>query len=357
MSKNSAEPTRLDLDFFQKSLMENIALLLPYKQVDWVKGVINFLETYSVSDKIESKTSGTTGEPKVIVHTKKQLQKSAQDTLDYFSLKPNDAVVSPLSVNFIAGKMMLVRAIQGQLKLTLLKPKSNPILFVSDLESYQFCPMVPLQIAEIIRAGKISELKRLGILLIGGGEINSEVLAVLKREKIVAFASFGMTETMTHFALKQLSPIAAETYACLPGYEVSTDSDSCLVVNHKSLYEQPITTRDVVLVKSSKEFIWLGRADNRINSGGIKIFPEQLEQKIRSKLPELPPFIISCEPDARLGERVIFCSELGAALPINLEQIIELAVDKYEKPAAYYKVRAFHYTSTGKLIRNRLDFV
>ena len=343
--------TRLDLDFSKYSINQIIEKHRGHLELEWQNDVLNFLENYYKNDSFDCFTSGSTGIPKKNTFSKAQMQYSANSTLKYFNLQKGDSVFLSLSVNFIAGKMMLVRAIEGKLKLTVVRASSNPLQYIQKDEHFKFTPLVPMQLFELLKSK--SDIRSLGKLLIGGGEVSQNLIDLLKDQKIEVWSSFGMTETITHFALKKISPIQDEFYKCLPDYFLSEDENNCLIISNPFLLNKPFESKDVVSLNSPINFNFIGRLDNMINSGGVKIFPEVVEQKLKGIIPV--EFIITSISDEKLGQKVVLVYE-GNSFDFTtvVQQKIKLRLSAFEYPKTYVSIDFFPRTASGKVVRNAI---
>jgi O-succinylbenzoic acid--CoA ligase len=296
-------------------------------------------------DYIKTKTSGTTGRPKTIRIKKQAMVHSAIATGDFFGLKPGDKALHCLPTQFIAGKMMLVRAIILGLQIDIIEP--SIVLQFSTKKHYDFCAMIPMQLQNNIT--KINNVKK---LIVGGAPMSSFLLEQIEPLKSEVYATYGMTETITHIAVKKLNNYTALTsvklsyFKTLPNITISNDSRDCLVIEAPNLSKEKIITNDVVKIHSKTEFEWLGRIDYVINSGGIKFFPELIEDKIKSKISNR--FFIASEKDEALGERIILVVE-GEKNDIAASVFEDL--DKYETPKEIYAVTKFIETTSGKIQR------
>ncbi|MFT6745674.1 MAG: O-succinylbenzoic acid--CoA ligase [Glaciecola sp.] len=349
MKKKPASLKVLKLNFEHETAE---SLVDKYKHVNlptWAKGVIDFLDEFLKEDTITCFTSGTTGSPKSITLKKEQLIGSAKNTLAFFAIKAGDKVLLPLSSKHIAGKMMVVRALVGKLNLVVIEPSIDIQLL--KLNHFKFSVVIPMQIVPLVRANDSQALHDLGKILIGGSDINQNMIEGLKEMNIGAWASFGMTETMSHFALRQLSPICEETYTCLPGFEISNNFNSQLKLKNITLGINEIQTNDVVNIVSYGSFIWLGRADNVVNSGGVKLNPELIERKIKSLYPQVPNFVIVGITDVKLGEKLVLFHEGESFLSKSEMVIVKDKLDQYEFPKKLKKVLLFDRTASGKIIR------
>ncbi|MBN4085356.1 AMP-binding protein, partial [Flavobacteriaceae bacterium AH-315-B10] len=293
---------------------------------------------------------GSTGQPKKIKLQKQAMVNSAIATGDCFSLKAGDKALHCLPTQFIAGKMMLVRAIVLGLELDVVEPSSNPLQDV--FKNYDFCAMVPMQVQN-----SLETLHKIKTLIVGGAPVSNLLQEKLKGSSTKVFETYGMTETITHIAVKKLNnfeSLRGETtkqsveshYKTLPNITISQDERDCLVIDAPKLNTQTIITNDIVKLYSETEFEVLGRYDNMINSGGIKLFPEQIEAKLSGKISQR--FFIASEENETLGEKLILILEGESN---NLETEIFEGLDTFEIPKHIYTVTHFKETSTGKIQR------
>ncbi|EDP96378.1 AMP-binding protein [Kordia algicida OT-1] len=294
-------------------------------------------------------TSGSTGKPKPIRLDKQAMVHSALATGDFFGIKSGDAALQCLPSNFIAGKMMLVRAMILGLSLDVIAPTSNPLK--NHDKDYDFCAMVPLQVEN-----SLEQLHQIKTLIIGGAPASSTLIEHLQTVTTNVFATYGMTETITHIAAKPLNhlPKGKKTYyKTLPNIQIQTDNRNCLVIHAPRITEGKIITNDVVHIISKTEFDWLGRFDNVINSGGVKLHPEQIEEK-------LSPFIntryfVASIDDERLGKKLILIIE-DPQETIDTSSLLETIktsknFNKFEIPKNIYTTKNFTETNTGKVQR------
>ncbi|HLV15466.1 MAG TPA: AMP-binding protein [Xanthomarina sp.] len=295
-------------------------------------------------DYIKTKTSGTTGKPKVIKIKKQAMVYSAIATGNYFGLKPGDRALHCLPTEFIAGKMMLVRAIILGLQLDVVEP--GTVLSFSSKKHYSFGAMVPMQVQF-----NLKKLTHINKLIVGGAPMSSELIEKLQGLPTKVYATYGMTETITHIAVKKLNNYETDQvnnayYQTLPNIKISQDERDCLVIEAPQLTKDKIITNDVVKLHSETSFEWLGRIDNVINSGGIKFYPEQIEEKLKGKIPNR--FFIAAEEDSKLGEKLILVLEGdNNQLPTSVFDYL----DTYERPKVVYAVPKFHETTSGKIQR------
>ena len=296
-------------------------------------------------------TSGSTGVPKPIVLQKQHMVNSAVATGDFFNLKPGDTALLCLPVSFIAGKMMLVRAMVLGLSIDCVAPSSNPLLETS--ASYDFVAMVPLQFGD-----SFNELDRVKKLIVGGAPVSyklkEEFLKASLRTNV--YETYGMTETITHIAVKPLlaalvqTDIDLDVFTTLANVKIATDDRGCLVIDAPLVANETIHTNDMVHLTSEKTFKWLGRLDNVINSGGVKLFPEQVEAKLAAVMENR--FFVAGVPNENLGQKLVLLVEGIPEIAALKEKIANLgSLKKYEIPKEIFTVDAFVETSSGKIKR------
>jgi len=310
------------------------------------KALGDFLADWlDAKDYIKTKTSGTTGKPKTIKIKKQAMVYSAIATGNYFGLKPGDKALHCLPTEFIAGKMMLVRALILGLQVDVVEP--GTLLNFSLKKHYDFCAMVPMQVQNNLK--KLTHVKK---LIVGGAPMSSELTEKIQTLKTKVYATYGMTETITHIAVKKLNNFNETQHAeksyydILPKIHISQDDRDCLVIEAPQLSKEKIITNDVVILHSETSFEWLGRIDNVINSGGLKFFPEQIEEKLKGKISHR--FFIASEEDDTLGERLILVLEADND---NLPTSVFDNLDAYERPKNIYAVSRFVETTSGKIQR------
>ena len=286
---------------------------------------------------VEMKTSGTTGKPKLIKLDKQAMVNSALATGDYFDLSPGDRIMHCLPVNYVAGKMMLVRAFILGLDTDFVAPTSHPFLPNND-QSYDFIAMVPLQ-----AQNSLKQLLNVKKLIVGGVGISKTLENKLAKLPTVVYETYGMTETITHIAAKK---IGEKAFTVLPKVTISYDENNCLVIHAPHISPKIIVTNDLVEVINENQFIFLGRRDNIVNSGGIKLIPEKIEEKLSTKISSR--FFVGGIPDHTLGEKLVLVIEGDKSENLNLD--FE-ALDKYEKPKEILFISKFVETASGKIMR------
>lgn len=294
------------------------------------------LDWFDSKSYIEMQTSGTTGTPKKISVSKQAMVYSALATGDFFDLKAGDKALHCLPVKYVAGKMMLVRAMILGLDMEFVAPSSHP-LKNNDI-NYDFVAMVPLQ-----AQNSLKELKRVKKLIVGGAKISPVLEKELMKLKTNVFETYGMTETITHIAAKK---VGEKAFMVLPNVTISYDERNCLVIHAPKISEEIIQTNDLVELVSENQFVFLGRMDNVINSGGIKLIPEQIEDKLSKHIHKR--FFITSKEDKELGEKLVLVIE-GQQDDFDSSLFDDL--DKYEKPREIIFIPKFKETASGKIMR------
>jgi O-succinylbenzoic acid--CoA ligase len=311
----------------------------------------DFLKSwFDTSPTIIAHTSGSTGLPKAIELSKKAMIYSAQNTIDFFKLSPRTSALLNLSSTFIAGKMMWVRALAGGWHLDVRSPDNESIKQALLQKKYDFGAMVPLQVYK-----NLNFIEKVHKLIIGGGVVSDNLKAQLWSLNNEVFATYGMTETVTHIAVKALnkqavtvSNLSDEFYKILNNIQIQTDNRGCLVIKAPSLNPDPIITNDLVEIIDENHFKWLGRFDNIINSGGVKLIPEQIERKIKPFIKS--PFFIAGLPDEQLGEKLVLIIE-GDVNKALLQTHLDQVLNRFEKPKNIYFLPHFNRTESGKIKR------
>jgi O-succinylbenzoic acid--CoA ligase len=261
---------------------------------------------------------------------------SALATAEFFDLKATNRVLNCLSTNYIAGKMMLIRSIVLGFEMDFVAPTSNPLK--NNTKIYDFVAMVPLQVENAV-----NELVNVKKLIIGGAKINENLKNQLLGLPTLVYETYGMTETITHIAVKEISDIY---FSVLPNVTISTDTRDCLVIDVPRISNSKIITNDVVKIINDSEFELLGRIDNVINSAGVKLFPEQIEMKLANKIKAR--FFVIGIPNDQYGEQLALVIE-GNPIAFDAEFFNELS--PFEKPKTIHFVSNFLETVSGKIKR------
>lgn len=336
-----------ELILFSKSISEELTFFLE--------------EWFNSNSYVEVFTSGSTGKPKKIKLEKEHMINSSLATADFFKLKPINTALLCLPIGYIAGKMMLVRAFSLGWEIDVIGISSNPLNETKKV--YDFCAMVPLQVEN-----SIEKLGFIKTLIVGGAPISSQLWSKLQSVKTDVFATYGMTETCTHIALKKLNNFTdanssqffwqaggekKSCYQTVSKISISKDKRGCLVINAPTISKKVIYTNDLVELHSSTQFSWLGRYDNIINSGGIKLVPEQIEKKMETLFKER--FFVSGLPDDSLGTKLVLLvetSENDKTRNMLFEKIRNLkSLSKFEIPKEIFFITKFKETKNNKIDR------
>ena len=304
-------------------------------------------------DDIKVRTSGSTGKPKAIFIDKQKMVNSAKATGKHFKLGENTKVLMCLPAKHIGGMMMMVRAMTLGWHIDIVKPTSNPLDKL--YKTYDFCAMTPFQLDN-----SLNRLHLVKKLIVGGGRIPENLKQMVQGIPTKVYETFGMTETISHIATRKVNNrknnIAdGKPFKTLPNVSVSADEKNRLIIKAPKILDKPLLTNDIVEIETYKKFYWKGRADHVINSGGIKIHPEEVEKKLQKLITQR--FFLSAMPDDALGEKVVLFVEL----PFSEKTISDLreaidnlgTLDKYEKPKKIYLVEKFEETPNGKVNRKR----
>ena len=296
---------------------------------------------------VEVKTSGSTGEPKRMRVEKCRMLNSARITCDFLGLKRGDAALLCLSTEYIAGKMMVVRALERGMKLVSIEPQGCP-----EWEgTVDLAAMVPLQVWNLLHQCP-SRLTHIRHLLIGGGAIDERLEEALQDLPNAVWSTYGMTETLSHIALRRLNgPTASSWYTPFDSVTLSKTEEGCLVIEAPAVHEGQLITNDMVELRSDGCFRILGRKDNVICSGGVKIQMEEVERLLRPHLPI--PYMITRAKDERLGETVVLLMEGGC--PDEAKTVCERVLPKYWQPRRIVSVASLPMTATGKPARTEAE--
>ncbi|HWV33269.1 MAG TPA: AMP-binding protein [Dyadobacter sp.] len=299
-------------------------------------------------------TSGSTGMPKPITVTRRQLEASAAMTGKALALGSGTRALVCLNVGYIAGLMMLVRGLELGWELTVTEPTSNPLNGL-DTVDFDFVAMVPMQLQAILENPATAEqVSKLGKILLGGAPVSLALADRIVGLNVPVFQSYGMTETVSHVALKTLNGAdASDSYVFLPGISFGTDERGCLFVSGAVTDGQKVQTNDLIEI-TGNAFQWIGRVDNVINSGGVKIVLDQTDQRIARVFHDLGiPNAFFCwwEQDEKLGQKLVLVVEdtLHQAHAGKLPAEIRSRVSTYENPKHIYFAKAFAKTVTDKI--------
>ena len=333
----------------------DIKNILP--RTEFEKKVLQFLQDwFSDSETVSVQTSGSTGIPKVFEIEKKRMLNSAKMTCDFLGLKEGDTALLCLPVQYISGKMMLVRAIERKLKVIISVPSSAPEIS----ENVEFCAMTPLQVQNSL--DKIHFIKN---LIIGGvtvsEKLKNEISTTLQfsNSPTRIYETYGMSETLSHIALKQISPIQEDYFTIFNDVEISVDDRYCLKIFAPKLNPEILQTNDIVELMhfdsaqgDKKQFKFLGRFDNVINSGGVKIFAEELENLVKKHIDK--DLVFLGKPDETLGEKLVLVVE-GEKDENLKSEILNLKFEnKFHIPKEILFLEKFPRAENGKVLRKEI---
>ena len=303
-------------------------------------------------DKILVHTSGSTGRPKPLWVEKQRMLNSARITCDFLDLRPGDTALLCMSLDHIGGKMMVVRSIERRLNLVSVPPSGHPLRDLPCIAPLSLAAMVPMQVYNSLQvAEERARLMQIRHLLIGGGAVDDDLARALRGFPHAVWSTYGMTETLSHIALRRLNGAEATPwYTPFDSVEVSLNDEGCLMVDAPLVHEGLLVTNDRAELSSlggQTRFRILGRKDNVINSGGIKIQMEEVEAVLKPFLKS--PFLIIKQPDGKFGEIVVLLTE-----DANLSAVSACCADilpKYWRPRRYLHVDRIPLTASGKPAR------
>lgn len=322
-----------------------------HPRTEFEKKVFFFLEEWlSDSETVEVQTSGSTGNPKIFKIEKKKMLNSAEMTCDFLKLKENDTALVCLPVEYISGKMMVVRAFERKLNLIISEPSLQPLKNL-DIE-IDFCAMTPLQVENSL--DKVHFIKN---VIIGGAAVSeslkTKITETLQYLDIATkvYETYGMSETLSHIALKEIFPNQDEFFTVFENIQISKDKKGCLEISALNLNDKILKTNDLVEVNNSNQFKFLGRIDNVINSGGAKIFPEELESLVKREIPNEAVFIGL--NDESLGQKLVLIIEGKESEALHQKLSTINYQLKFHKPKEIIFVEEIPRTPNGKV--NRIE--
>ena len=317
------------------------------------------------SDRVLVHTSGSTGKPKPMRVEKKRMLNSARITCDFLGLKPGDSALLCMSLDYIAGKMVVVRSIERHLHLISVPPSGHPLKDVD--EEITFAAMVPMQVYNTLQVPEERErLNRIRHLIIGGGAIDAALEQELQSlpGDIAIWSTYGMTETLSHIALRRINgDEPSEWYQPFDSVHISQTEEGCLVIDAPQVCAETLVTNDIVEIEpyiynkvEKLRFRIKGRKDNVICSGGIKIQIEEVETLLKPHLEK--PFMLAKKKDVKFGEIAVLLSEdedikrVEATVRRLLSDESEKSSDhkkyKYWIPKEFRYVEHLPLTETGK---------
>lgn len=314
-------------------------------QSDFHNDLFLFLKDwFSDSQTLKVQTSGSTGIPKEMLVEKSRMMQSAQLTCSFLGLKKGDSALLCMSLDYIAGKMVVVRALVAELDLYPIPPSGNPLKDTD--KELCFAAMIPLQVFNSLQSDtekkRLSNIKK---LIIGGGSIDPQIEEAIKSFPHKVYSTYGMTETLSHIALRQLNGIeASDHYYPFDSVTLSVSEDNALIIDAPLVSDERLYTNDIVEIYEDKSFRIIGRKDNIINSGGVKIQIEEVEALLKPLLNN--GFAITSLPDPKFGEIVVLATEREID-----ENSISNLLPVYSMPKKIIRVNKIPLTETGKISR------
>jgi len=310
--------------------------------------LFRFLEDWFSPSKVMTiHTSGSTGKPKPMLIDKKYMRHSALLTCSYFGLQKHDKILLCMPLTFIAGKMMVVRAVMAGLDIYPVAPTGHPL---SDTDqSFRFASMVPLQIFNSLQNPvEAKRLRKVSILLIGGGVISPTLEEALKDFPNEVYASYGMAETVSHIALRRVNGLDASlNFSPLPSVGLSLAGDDSLIIDAPLVCSMRLYTQDRAELFPDGTFRIVGRKDNVILTGGMKVQAETLEATLSSIL--RVPFAITSLPDPKFGEIIVLVVEQSID-----EALLSANLPAYQVPKKVVLLDTIPLTESGKVNRAKL---
>ncbi|WP_455628048.1 AMP-binding protein [Parabacteroides chinchillae] len=300
---------------------------------------------FNESPTITLQTSGSTGNPKKRTVRKEQMMQSAIMTCSFLNLQKGDRALLCMPLLYVGGKMMVVRSLVAGLNLVIRTPSGHPMAGVNI--PFRFAAMIPLQVYNTLQVTEETErLKQIDILIIGGSAIDNALEKQIRELPNSIYSTYGMTETLSHIALRKINgKDRSVRYIPFPSVNISLSQEQTLTIHAPCVCDNILETNDIAQIFPDGSFSIIGRKDNVVNSGGVKIQIEQVEKALNS--------IISCNfaitsiPDPKFGEVLILLIEKEEDIAQHIKEILP----KYQQPKRIYKVESIPYTGNGKINR------
>lgn len=328
------KPSRLQVLFRQQYGPESFHVLLADFLTEWFNG----------SDTLKVHTSGSTGNPKELWVEKRRMMDSAMMTVSFLNLRRHDTALLCMPLQYIAGKMVVVRALVAGLDLIPVAPCGHPLRNLT--QSPVFAAMIPMQVFNSLSTTEEKEsLQKIAHLIIGGGAIDAAMEETLKDFPNAVWSTYGMTETLSHIALRRLNgKDASHWYTPFHDVNVSLSESGTLTIHAPRVNKEILETNDIAELNEKGQFRIIGRKDNTINTGGVKVQTEQVENALRPLLPV--PFMITSVPDPKFGERIVMLTE-GELTSEQAEKAFA-ALPPYWRPKQTFNAGKLPQTGTGK---------
>lgn len=316
----------------------------------WEKDLFLFIESWLESSEfIPVPTSGSTGTPKWIQVSKKKMLRSAFNTIAFFNLYPGQTALLCLSCNYIAGKMMVVRALAGDLHLLTVPVSGRPLQTID--RPVDFAAMTPLQLSNEHQASNIFFPKT---IILGGSPVSRQLSNALQDCPSSIWETYGMTETLSHIALRPVNgQNASDFFQPMKGIRLSLDNRACLVIEAVGITNRPVVTNDLAELHENGRFRIKGRIDNIINTGGIKVVPEEVENSIAPYMPA--PFYISSVSHPVLGQELVIITEKEIPEKDEFLKKLKKILPPYHAPRQIIVKTPLPRTETGKIIRRPFE--
>lgn len=301
-------------------------------------------EWFDGSDTLKVHTSGSTGTPKELWVEKRRMMNSAMMTVSFLNLQPGNTALLCMPMQYIAGKMVVVRALVAGLNLWPVEPSGHPLKYLK--KAPDFAAMIPLQVFNSLAVPEeCSTLQRTAHLIIGGGAVDTDMEAALKHFPNAVWSTYGMTETLSHIALRRLSgPEASLWYTPFEDVSLCLSETGTLVIRAPKVCKEILVTNDMAELNADRQFRIIGRRDNIINTGGMKVQIEQVETALRPLLAS--PFMITSVPDPKFGERIVMLIQ-GHTEKEEIEKAFA-SLPPYWRPKQTFSIDSLPLTGTGK---------
>jgi len=325
-------------------------------------------------------TSGSTGAPKPIQLRRRQMIASARATGAALGLTAGMTALVCLPVRYIAGRMMLVRGFELGLNLVIVEPRADPLAALPAEIAIDFAAVAPLQMQTLLEQALVAHndscfpddttqafryrrrLDAMHAILVGGGPLTPALEAQIRQLAAPVYHTYGMTETATHVALRRLNGASASpAFIPLPGVVTGVDGRGCLQLRGPMTDDVLLQTNDLVELQADGAFIWIGRWDNVINSGGVKVHVESVEATLAAIAADQPElglarrrYFVAGLPDDRLGQVVTLVVEGGALQEDQMQQLrwaASQALPRHHAPRQIIFAPRFAETPTGKIDR------
>ena len=304
-------------------------------------------EWFDDHDTVLVHTSGSTGTPKPLRVEKQRMMQSAMLTVSFLELTPGDTALLCMPLKYIAGKMVVVRALMAGLNLLPVTPSGHPLAQTSTAPV--FAAMIPMQVFNTLQVAEEKErLRQIRHLIIGGGAIDASLGKQLLSFPHAVWSTYGMTETLSHIALRRLNgPEASDWYTPFPHVRLSLSAENTLTIQAPAVCPDILTTNDICEFNAQGQFRILGRKDNTLNTGGVKVQIEEVENALKSFL--ATPFQITAAPDPKFGEHIVLLleDEHGICPETALRKAFD-SLPPYWRPKQVFRIRQLPQTGTGK---------